>query len=94
MTPSPERPVTDLLSLKGRVALITGAAGWLGSAMSRALAEAGATVVCTSREAAKAEGLAATLAIPHGQKHLGLAFDPDTSETIAPFGAGVARWAS
>lgn len=89
MTPSSERPVTDLLSLKGRVALITGAAGWLGSAMSRALAEAGATVVCTSREAARAEGLAATLATPHGQTHLGLAFDPDTSETIAPFIATV-----
>ncbi|MBX7213111.1 MAG: SDR family oxidoreductase [Thermoflexales bacterium] len=85
MTTSSERPVTDLLNLTGRVALITGAAGWLGSAMSRALAEAGATVVATSREADRAAALAAGLPRPAGQKHLGLAFNPDDSDTIEPF---------
>ena len=39
---NPERSAVDLLSLKGKVAIITGACGWLGSSMSRALAEAGA----------------------------------------------------
>lgn len=85
MTTQPERPISQLFDLTGRVALITGAAGWLGSPMSRALAEAGATVVCTSREAARAEALAAGLPTPAGQTHLGLAFDPDQSDTIAPF---------
>ncbi|RME55967.1 MAG: NAD-dependent epimerase/dehydratase family protein [Caldilineae bacterium] len=45
-----ERTVQDLLDLSGKVALVTGAAGWLGSAMSRALAEAGATLAVTSRD--------------------------------------------
>lgn len=89
MTTPPERPVTQLLDLQGQVALITGAAGWLGSAMSRALAEAGATVVATSREADRAAAVAAGLPSPKGQKHLGLAFSPDDSDTITPFLAGV-----
>ena len=56
-----ERTVTDLFSLRGRVAIVTGACGWLGSAMSRALAEAGATVVVTSRDGKQAAEFAATL---------------------------------
>ncbi len=39
---STERSIQDLFDLRGRVAIVTGAAGWLGAAMSRGLAEAGA----------------------------------------------------
>ncbi len=46
--------VWDLLSLKGKVALITGATGHLGSAMAAALAEAGASVIVSSRRLAAA----------------------------------------
>jgi uncharacterized glyoxalase superfamily protein PhnB len=42
-TPGREPTVHELLDLSGRVVLITGGTGHLGSAMSRALAEAGAT---------------------------------------------------
>ena len=48
-----ERHLMDLLSLKDRVAIVTGACGWLGAAMSRGLAEAGARLVVTSREGVK-----------------------------------------
>lgn len=77
-----ERNVMELLSLKGKVAVITGAAGWLGSAMSRALAEAGARLVVTSRQASQAEAFAATLP---GEGHLGLGFEQGETDTIPNF---------
>ena len=49
-----EPTVQELFDLTGRVAPITGGCGHLGSAMARALAEAGASVVLTSRDAARA----------------------------------------
>ena len=77
-----ERHLMDLLSLKGRVAVVTGACGWLGSAMSRGLAEAGARLVVTSRDAANAVQFAETLP---GDGHLGLGFSQGESDTIPDF---------
>ncbi len=77
-----ERNVMDLLSLEGKVAIVTGAAGWLGSAMSRALAEAGARVLVTSRQAAQAAAFAATLP---GDGHLGLGFSQGETDSIPQF---------
>lgn len=74
-----ERSVHDLFNLQGKVALLTGAAGWLGSSMSRALAEAGATLAVTSRDAARAEAFAATLP---GTGHIGLAFSQGDTDSI------------
>src|SRR5205823_6242023 len=54
-----EPTVRELFDLTGRVALVTGGTGHLGSAMGRALAEAGATVVVTSRDADRARAAAA-----------------------------------
>lgn len=81
-----ERSVHQLLDLTGKVAIVTGAAGWLGSAMSRALAEAGATMVVTSREEAKAQEFAATLP---GSGHIGLALSQEETDQIPAFVAQV-----
>ena len=47
--------INELFSLKGKVALITGGAGWLGSLMSEALAEAGAKVAIVDYNAEAVE---------------------------------------
>jgi gluconate 5-dehydrogenase len=83
-----ERSIHDLFDLHGRVAIVTGAAGWLGSAMSRALAEAGAQVVVTSRDRARAADFAATLP---GEGHVGLEFHMDDADSIPDFIAEVVR---
>jgi gluconate 5-dehydrogenase len=77
MTKQPEHEPTvqELFDLTGKVALITGGMGHLGSAMSRALAEAGASVVLTSRDAARARAGAAALPQSGGARHHGIALD-------------------
>lgn len=77
-----ERTIHDLFNLQGKVAILTGASGWLGSAMSRALAEAGATLVVTSREEDKAQEFAATLP---GSGHIGIGFDQGDTDAIPGF---------
>ncbi len=72
---SAEPTIQSLFDLTGKVALVTGAGGHLGISMSRALAEAGATVAVTSRDAAKAQAQADALPKPGGAKHIGVALD-------------------
>ena len=86
MSDTAERTISDLFSLHGRVAIVTGASGWLGSAMSRALAEAGATLVVTSRDAGQAAQFAATLP---GSGHIGIGFEQGDTDTIPGFVANV-----
>ncbi len=68
----PEPTIQQLFDLTGRVALVTGGTGHLGSAMSRALAEAGASVVIASRAADRAKQAASALP---GGPHYGVALD-------------------
>jgi len=87
-----EPMLQSLFDLTGKVVLISGATGYLGSAMARGLAEAGARVVVSSREEARAREAAASLPDPGGVGHLGVALDhmdPESAE--AGFAAAVER---
>ncbi len=75
MTADQEPTVQELFDLSGKTALVTGASGYLGRAMSRALAEAGSRVVVSSRDAGRARGVAQTLPDPNGVGHRGFALD-------------------
>ena len=52
----------DLISLEGRVAVVTGGAAGIGAAVARRLAEAGATVVVADIDEAAAQATAASIA--------------------------------
>ncbi len=67
--------VHDLFSLSGKVALITGATGHLGSAMADALAEAGASVIASSRRLGDAQAVAARLVRGPDVKHHAIEMD-------------------
>jgi gluconate 5-dehydrogenase len=74
--------VKKLFDLTGKRALITGASGYLGSAMAQALAEAGAAVVTTSRDSERARAAAAGLPSPGGARHFGAALDQMEAEKL------------
>lgn len=77
-----EPNISQLFDLRGRVSLVTGAGGHLGSAMASALAEAGSRIICTSRDAARATAAAAALPDPYGVNHFGLELNQLDAKSI------------
>ena len=77
-----EQTISELLDLSRKVAIVTGAAGLLGTAMSRGLAEAGATLAVTSRDGERAAEFAATLP---GSGHAGFGLAQDDSRCHSRF---------
>ena len=67
--------VLDRFRLDGKVALVTGGARGLGRVISDALASAGARIALTSRDAAQAETMAASLRSSQGVESLALTVD-------------------
>jgi len=63
----------DLFSLEGRVALVTGATKGLGRAMAEGLAQAGASVVVSSRDQARCDEAASAIGKATGRDVLGVA---------------------
>jgi NAD(P)-dependent dehydrogenase (short-subunit alcohol dehydrogenase family) len=75
------RGIWDLLSLKGRVAVVTGGAGRYGRAICRGLAEAGAKVIVASRNKEKCEEFAESLVRENLDAH-GLTMDLTQDESV------------
>jgi gluconate 5-dehydrogenase len=83
MMPDKTEPsVQQLFDLSGRVALITGASGYLGFSMARALAEAGCRVVVASRNLQTASQTAAKLNGAEKGRHLFVAIDHMSEASI------------
>jgi gluconate 5-dehydrogenase len=78
-----EPTVQQLFDLSGRVALISGASGHLGKALSRALAEAGAAVIASSRSRERANAVAGSLPSPGGARHFGVEIDHMNQQSLA-----------
>jgi gluconate 5-dehydrogenase len=77
---SAEPTIQQLFNLTGKTALVTGGTGHLGTATCRALAEAGARVIVSSRELARGQAAAATLC--GSQEHLAVEVDQMQPDSI------------
>ena len=89
---APGRGVTVLeqFDLTGRVAIITGGTGYLGSHFAAALAEHGCSVVIAGRDAKRARAAAAKLPIVGDTKHYGVELDYTSGKSVvAGFSAAV-----
>ena len=78
---SQDPTIQQLFDLTGKTALVSGASGWLGSRFACALAEAGASVVVSSRDASRAKQVAGALPSPVGAPHHGVALDHMDTES-------------
>ncbi|MDF1746385.1 MAG: SDR family oxidoreductase [Gimesia sp.] len=75
MKQTDEPTIQQLFDLTGKTVLISGASGYLGGAMARGLAEAGARLVVSSRDQGRAQETALQMPDPHQVGHLGVELD-------------------
>src|ERR1700712_5742500 len=84
-----EPSITELFSLRGRVALITGGAKGLGQSIAFGFAQAGALVVLASRDGAACADSAAGIAASTGASVVGMSLDVTDEADVARVFAAV-----
>ena len=77
------RPLTELLSLSGRRAVVTGAGRGLGAQIVRRMAEAGADVVAGDLDVGSVEAVSAEVSAATGRQVLPFALDVADSASLA-----------
>lgn len=83
-----ENSLHELCSLNGKIALVTGGCRNFGAEMASGLAEAGATVIVTARDMAKAEAGAAALAEEWQKEFIPMSLElTDENSVLALFAA-------
>lgn len=80
----------DMFRLDGKTAIVTGGYGLYGKHITRALAEAGATVIIASRNAEKCEEYAEKL-VSEGLKAIGASVDLSDETSINTFIDGIVK---
>lgn len=73
--------IDEMFSLKGKIALVTGAASGMGERFAHTLAEAGATVICAARRSDRIEAVAASI-VKAGGKAIALPLDVGSTESV------------
>ena len=76
------RSVKELMDLSGRIALITGGAGCIGSAMAEALAELGASVIILDVDGGRITTVTQRIADDYGVLTYGLDIDLENSDAV------------
>lgn len=84
--------VFELFRLDGKTAVVTGAHAWLGHDIACALAEAGANVAITSRNAESVQGIAEDIAKTYGVRTLAVEMDQRSWTSVAEMAQTVADW--
>ncbi|MEY2402398.1 MAG: hypothetical protein QOJ08_2509 [Ilumatobacteraceae bacterium] len=77
-----DRPLSELFSLDGRAAVVTGAARGLGAQIVRRLAEAGADVIAGDIDVSGAETTAAETSAAFGHRAIGVDLDVSMTSSI------------
>lgn len=73
--------IEQLFSLKGKIAIVTGAASGMGERFAHTLADAGATVICSARRVDRIEAVAASI-VAAGGKAIALPVDVGSTESV------------
>lgn len=81
-----------MFSLKGKVALLTGATAWLGRDMAEVFAEHGCDIIITSRTKEKADKAASEIAEKFGVKAIGLPLDVTSAESVQKMAKDAYQW--